>query len=84
MIFGLFGKRKREKLIKNIIEEVIRTGFGPPPEFFTPSELEELNTSVRMAEEYESLFTTIEYPEELQVGREIEYSENDYYVEQLP
>ena len=79
-------KRKRARLIKEIIDNAVRTGIGPPPEFFTASELEELQKAVRRADEYDSLFATIEYPERLQERREIQHQEGDdfYGVEQLP
>ena len=79
-------KRKREKLIKKIIKSVVETGISPPPEFFTASEFKELQEAVRRADEYDSLFMTIEYPENLQRGREMQYQEGDgfYEIEQLP
>ncbi len=79
----LTRKGRRAKLIKNIIADVARTGIGPPPEFFTSSELKELQTAVERADEYDSLFTTIEYPEILQEGREIVYERSDDIYEEL-
>ena len=66
-------KKKRAKFIESIIADVVRTGIGPPPDFFTPSEFKELQTRVERADEYETLFTTVEYPEILQEDHEMSF-----------
>jgi len=74
MKFSFFTrKKKRAKLIKSIIADVVRTGIGPPPEFFTLAEFKELQTRVDLADEYYELFATVEYPEILQEGYEMSF-----------
>ena len=74
MELNFFRKRKRAKLINKVIANTVETGFGPPPEFFTPSEFINLQKAVKLADDYSELFATVEYPEALQPARK-EYEE---------
>ena len=82
MELNFFRKRKRGKLIRKVIANTVETGFGPPPEFFTPSEFINLQKAVKMADEYSELFATVEYPEVLQPARkEYEDAESEIFIE---
>ena len=83
MELNFLRKRKRAKLINKVIANTVETGFGTPPEFFTPSEFINLQKAVKLADDYSELFATVEYPEALQSTQPKEYedAEREIFIE---
>jgi len=65
MLFDSIKERKRKKIIDEVIAGAIKTGYGPPPVFFTPSEFQKFQEAIKTANEYNELFATIKYPKTL-------------------